>query len=99
MVIRLGSNEQEFRLHRPSAQCVYLVGDFNGWHPTSLPMTREGRGDWVCRLHLPDGVYQFRYLVDGEWFTDFAAFGIEHCPFGHNSVWIVGNTELCGIPA
>ena len=29
---------------------------------------------------------QFRYLGDGQWYTDYAAFGLEYGPFGMNSV-------------
>ncbi|UCD28538.1 MAG: hypothetical protein JSV03_15890, partial [Planctomycetota bacterium] len=34
-----------------------VVGDFNGWNQTDLPMKRQGNGDWVLRLVLSDGVY------------------------------------------
>ncbi|MHC4673784.1 MAG: isoamylase early set domain-containing protein [Planctomycetota bacterium] len=99
MVVKLSGNEQEFRIHRPSARSVFLVGDFNGWNQTDLPMKRHTNGDWILRLALSDGVYQFRYLVDGQWYTDYVAFGIERCPFGVNSVWVVNNTEFSGFPA
>jgi 1,4-alpha-glucan branching enzyme len=65
---------------------MLLAGDFNGWNPQSTPMTREPGGWWSCRLQLNPGTYQFRYLGDGEWFTDYAAFGLERTPFGWNSV-------------
>jgi 1,4-alpha-glucan branching enzyme len=33
-----------FHCAAPSAQSVYLVGDFNGWNPASHPMRRREDG-------------------------------------------------------
>jgi len=55
------------------AESVNLVGDFNGWSTTSLPMRQEGSdGTWRITLELPSGYeYQFRYLVDDrDWHND-----------------------------
>jgi 1,4-alpha-glucan branching enzyme len=82
----------EFRFHRPQADSAHLVGDFNSWDPRAQPMHRNVQGEWVCRLALPPGVFRFRYIADGEWFTDYCSFGAEPCPFGWNSVLIVGKT-------
>jgi hypothetical protein len=35
------------------------------------------------------GEHRFRYWVDGHWFTDFAAYGVELTKFGWNSVLLV----------
>ena len=86
MVVKLDNSEMEFRFFRPKAAQVFLVGDFNGWHTGSLPMSRTESGWWVYRLHLAPGSYQFKYLADGEWFMDYAAFGLERGPLGWNSV-------------
>jgi len=75
-----------FRFLRPAASQVYLVGDFNGWHHHQLPMSRTADGCWTAALRLAPGMYQFRYLADGEWFVDYASFGVEHGPFGLNGV-------------
>ncbi len=88
MVTQTGS-AAEFRFFRPDAHHVWLVGDFNNWNLTELPMTRCLDGWWTCRLGMVPGCYQFRYLSDGEWFLDYAAFGLDHGPFGLNSVVIV----------
>ena len=39
------AKQQEFRLHRPDAQSVGLVGEFNGWK--SQPMARGKDGSWT----------------------------------------------------
>jgi len=50
----------------PSAQSVYLVGDFNGWHPTSHPMRRREDGWWFTEVQLAHGHHRYRFLVDGK---------------------------------
>jgi hypothetical protein len=41
----------------------------------------------MLMLRLPPGTYEFRYMAAGEWFTDYAAFGINKNMFGqYNSV-------------
>jgi 1,4-alpha-glucan branching enzyme len=76
----------EFEFLRPQAREVHLVGDFNGWSKGLLPMVKTLGGFWRARLRLPGGSFRFRYCADGEWFTDFAAFGIEPGPYGPVSV-------------
>lgn len=75
------------------AESVNLLGDFNEWNPTSLPMSR-GRddGNWHIMLTLQRGrEYQFRYLVNGtEWHNDWDA--DRHVPNmfgGDNSVLVL----------
>ena len=75
-----------FRFLRPAASRVCLMGDFNGWGHHQLPMSRTADGCWTAALRLAPGMYQFRYLADGEWFVDYASFGVEHGPFGLNGV-------------
>lgn len=93
MVNRQGPCELEFRFFRPNAHEVYLVGDFNHWNEQATPMTKSADGAWVTQMKLPCGIYQFRYLADGQWFTDYAAFGLECCPHGFNSVVMVAETS------
>jgi 1,4-alpha-glucan branching enzyme len=86
MVTQTPDGKVQFSFYRPYAQSVNVVGDFNGWHESSLPMVRDRRGWWRYELRLSPGYYQFRYRCDGQWFTDYAAFGVEHSPYGLNSV-------------
>ncbi len=76
----------EFRFYRPHVSQLYLVGDFNAWHMRNVPLLPDASGWWVCRLRLTPGTHRFRYYGDGQWFTDYAAFGLEPGPFGWNSV-------------
>ena len=76
----------EFRFLRPNATRVNLAGDFNGWSPDDVPMERLASGFWEAELRLPPGVFRFRYCADGQWYTDFAAFGVEPGPYGFVSI-------------
>jgi len=49
-------------------------------------MVRTPEGYWMATMQLPAGEYRFRYCADGEWFTDYAAFGIEPSRFGMDSI-------------
>jgi len=76
----------EFSFYRPRAGQVHLAGDFNAWREGELPMFRTPDGYWVARVRLPAGEFRFRYCADGEWFTDYAAFGVIPGRFGLDSI-------------
>lgn len=57
-------------LNFPAGKEVFLLGDFNDWHPTKHPMNREGKGLWKKTVMLPPGKYEYRFKVDGEWVND-----------------------------
>ncbi len=89
MVVQLRNGNVEFRFYRPQARTVSVAGDFNDWNQASLPMKMGSDGWWRCQLRVAPGCYHFRYLSDGEWFMDYAAFGLDYGPKGLNSVaWI-----------
>ena len=59
-----------FRLKgRADASVVALAGSFNAWNQSQLLFAREG-GEWVCRVDLDPGVYQYKFIVDGDWLLD-----------------------------
>ncbi len=54
------------------ADRIFLVGDFNGWSTDVTPFVQSRDGVWRAAIELPAGrSYQFRYLVDGAWQTDY----------------------------
>jgi 1,4-alpha-glucan branching enzyme len=56
------------------ADQVFLVGDFNGWDPGAIPFAQDRHGVWRAILDLPaETSYEFCYLIDGHWHTDFHA--------------------------
>ena len=53
------------------ADRIYLVGDFNNWNPRDTTLNQNRNGTWQTMLDLPSGrSYQFRYLINGDWYTD-----------------------------
>jgi 1,4-alpha-glucan branching enzyme len=85
-MVRIDGEWVEFSFFRPAARQVHLAGDFNNWRGGELPMVRSKHGYWTARMRLPAGEFKFRYCADGEWFTDFAAFGVEPGRFGLDSI-------------
>ena len=62
-------DEVTFTLRAPGASEVYLVGDFNNWNPTVERMPREG-DVFSISLFLVEGVYRYKFVVDGRWISD-----------------------------
>lgn len=71
------------------AEEVHLVGDFNDWNPTSLPLSRSRKtsDNWEITLELPAGrEYQFRYLLNKDtWYNDPKADGYVSNPYGESN--------------
>lgn len=59
-----------FRFNDNRACQVFLAGSFNGWDPSASPLSRDLRGSWRTTVTLESGVYQYRFVVDGEWKQD-----------------------------
>jgi 1,4-alpha-glucan branching enzyme len=70
------------------ADRIYLSGDFNQWDERNTALRQDRDGVWRVALDLPAGSrYEFRYIVDGQWRTDFHADGCTGNQYGaHNSV-------------
>jgi 1,4-alpha-glucan branching enzyme len=66
----IGKNSVEFRLWRPGAGIVSLVGDFNHWNPEDDLLSKGRDGIWRLRKKLFPGVYRYKYIIDGEWSPD-----------------------------
>jgi 1,4-alpha-glucan branching enzyme len=93
MVIQKSDGTVEFRFYRPDVDHLAVAGDFNGWHETAFAMRSDGHGWWSYRLRLAPGSYEFRYRSDCDWFTDYAAFGVQPTAMGLNSVLHVAQVE------
>ncbi|MBW1782543.1 MAG: glycogen-binding domain-containing protein [Deltaproteobacteria bacterium] len=57
-------------LSAPHAEAVSLMGDFNQWNQKVHPMKRERDGTWKKIIVVQPGRYEYRFLVDGEWWND-----------------------------
>ncbi|HOK02395.1 MAG TPA: glycogen-binding domain-containing protein [Spirochaetota bacterium] len=66
----LKGNNVLFRLYRPEARIVSLVGDFNGWNPENDLMKKDKKGIWRLEKKLAPGTYRYKFIVDGQWMPD-----------------------------
>lgn len=81
---------KEFKLFAPEASEVFLVGDFCNWQGGDCPMRRLKDGSWKKSLKLDPGRYEYRFVVDGHWWTDPENPDRQENPYGqHNSVLVV----------
>lgn len=51
------------------AKKVVLAGSFNKWNEELYSLQKRDNG-WGIKLKLPAGVYEYKFIVDGEWMAD-----------------------------
>ena len=71
----------QFKLTVAQAEAVSVAGTFNGWDARRTPLKKEPEG-WVATIRLPRGVYEYRFVVDGQWANDPGATQLTPNPFG-----------------
>jgi chromosome partitioning protein len=60
-----------FVLDAPTAQNVYLTGEFTNWSREGFRMHWDEKdGLWKSTLRLEPGEYEYRFIVDGVWIKD-----------------------------
>ena len=83
----------QFVLDAQRAKSVALVGDFNAWDQTSMPLTRDSvSGVWSTVVQVTPGRHVYAFVVDGEkWTLDPRAPKATDADYGtEQSVIIVG---------
>jgi len=60
----------EFELVAPTANKVILTGDFNSWSIEGIEMKKNSKGTWKTKVSLGPGRYEYKFIVDGEWWND-----------------------------
>ena len=75
----------EFSLFAPEAKEVLLTGDFCNWDGESCRMRRFKDGSWRKSLKLKPGRYEYRFVVDGHWWTDPDNPQRQQNPFGQDN--------------
>ena len=60
-----GADQVRFSVSAPSAKRVSLVGDFDGWNPSAVPMRRASSDVWVVDVRLQPGRHVFAFSIDG----------------------------------
>jgi beta-lactamase regulating signal transducer with metallopeptidase domain len=53
----------------PNARIVAVAGSFNNWNQSQFLFTRVD-GEWICKINLPPGKYEYKFIVDGNWLVD-----------------------------
>jgi chromosome partitioning protein len=82
-----------FTIEAPAAAHVQLAGDFNEWTPEGSEMEAVGLV-WKKTLQLAPGRYRYRYVIDGEWYSDPHNAAVEPSPFGGvDSVLVVDEPQ------
>lgn len=74
------ATSHEFSLMAPEASEVYLVGDFNNWENGKDKMRRLKSGLHKKSKKLKPGRYEYRFVVDGQWWSD--PVNEQRCPNG-----------------
>jgi hypothetical protein len=78
-----------FRVHRPGAKDVAVMGTFNGWDPEAGRLAPSGDGWFESHFDLPSGRHQYQLLVDGEPVTPDDAPGYLPDDFGGRNAIVV----------
>ncbi len=50
------------------AKKVALAGSFNDWVPKA--MRKQKDGCFACTVELPQGMHEYKFVVDGQWVVD-----------------------------
>ena len=68
---------------------VFVAGSFNNWEP--VQMRKQKDGHYVRKMDLPQGSYEYKFIVDGVWQHDAENDDCRHNEMGTvNSVVSVG---------
>jgi len=75
-----------FSIYSPASKSVEIGGEFNNWTPAKGKAKKDKDGNWVLKLTLPKGSYQYKILYDGtNWELDQSAPSVL-AELGQNSV-------------
>ena len=72
VVIRLYTN----------AKSVFIAGDFNNWSEKDTEAYFVDDGIWEAVLELTPGIYEYKFITDGNWIVDPNAFAYVDDGFG-----------------
>lgn len=67
---RSTKHEVELRFYAPGARQVFIAGDFNDWDTGTAEMKSNGQGEWVTKIKLAPGKYEYKFFADGVWHND-----------------------------
>ena len=62
------ANMKTVELSYSSSSSVKIAGDFNSWQPQD--MEKGADNSWRFLIDLPEGKYEYKYFINGEWVVD-----------------------------
>ena len=65
---RMNLNIADFGLEK--ADKVEIAGNFNNWKPDTEPIHHFEGTNYEVILASPEGVYEYKYLIDGKWYPE-----------------------------
>lgn len=65
---RMNLNIADFGLEK--ADKVEIAGNFNNWKPDTEPIHHFEGTNYEVTLASPEGVYEYKYLIDGKWYPE-----------------------------
>ena len=65
---RMNLNIADFGLEK--ADKVEIAGNFNKWKPDTEPIHHFEGTNYEVILASPEGVYEYKYLIDGKWYPE-----------------------------
>lgn len=82
-MVRINSSKpMVFKLNAPQAKRVSLAGSFNNWNTKSDVASKDLKGNWMVKLSLKPGRYEYKFFVDGNWVNDPSCRGCVSNSFG-----------------
>jgi len=70
MVTLATARTAEFRFYAPQAKRVSVAGNFNNWDAKKFSAKKDSKGNWIVKLNLKPGRYEYKFVVDGSWLND-----------------------------
>jgi hypothetical protein len=56
----------EFRIYKPEANTISIVGSFNHWNPEHDYMIKDNTGTFVLKKKMKPGEYLYNFIIDGK---------------------------------
>jgi transcriptional regulator with XRE-family HTH domain len=82
MATKCAKKKVDFEISAPDARKVQITGDFTSWNEKGITMKKNKTGLWKTSMSLKPGRYEYKFIVDGQWWTDPANSSIVGNSFG-----------------
>jgi 1,4-alpha-glucan branching enzyme len=70
MAAKSTKKKVDFQLQAPQAKRVLVTGDFISWDEKGITLKKSRTGTWKTSLNLKPGRYEYKFIVDGQWWND-----------------------------